>query len=469
MLVFVVVLVTGLVADVSAHPDSPPAEVAQKKAKKRKLLPACRHGQRPRVHGKRRCVRVPRNASRPRGRGQQGGPDDLVPEPKGSGLGAATFNREETAIEWAKAQRADGARSRYAWYCQAFVENAFNVSDKFKSAARAAEQLELHKGDPPRGALVFFRPDRTNQRLGHVGIALDKDTMISALNVVTVSPLHQEYWADRYAGWAYAPEDWPGRFEAPEQPAPDLTPGPGAGVPAVQFTSPAADSTLSGVATFTAHADNANAVEFHAYYADNPANVNTLGWHKLGTANTSGGGDWSMPYDTHAIPDQGDGALGTVNLMAVVVDGSGALTSAREYRRVNVSNPVTPAPTPTPAPAPTRRVITVDNRVTNAGGMREDTTPARLTTQPWIRCGSRGCNINGTERSSGGTYDAAVCQTTGERTTNGNDGNANDDANPERFESTRYYGVRLGDGTYGFVSEVWIRAADRGGLGLPGC
>jgi surface antigen len=129
----------------------------------------------------------------------------------------------------------------------------------------------------------------------------------------------------------------------------------------------------------------------------------------------------------------------------------------------------TPAPAPTPAPGPPRKVITVDNRVTNGAGMREDTTPARLLTKPWILCGSRGCNINGTERGSGGTYDAAVCQTFGERTTNGHDGSSSDDANPELFSSTRYYGVRLGDGTFGYVSEVWIRAADRGGLGLPAC
>jgi hypothetical protein len=125
--------------------------------------------------------------------------------------------------------------------------------------------------------------------------------------------------------------------------------------------------------------------------------------------------------------------------------------------------------TPQPPPPPPRRVITVDNRVTNGMGMREDSSPARLTTQPWVRCTSRGCNINGTERGSGGAYDAAVCQTTGERTTNGNDGSAADDANPELFSSTRYYGVRLGNGTFGYVSEVWIRAGDRGGLGLPGC
>lgn len=140
--------------------------------------------------------------------------------------------------------------------------------------------------------------------------------------------------------------------------------------------------------------------------------------------------------------------------------------------QVTSPSPKAPTPVPVPVPVPTQpttRVITVDNRVTNGGGMREDTTPVRLTTQPWVRCGSRGCNINGTERSSGGTYASAICQTTGERTTNGDDTSTADDSNPLRFESTRYYGVRLSNGTFGYVSETWIRAADRGGLGLSGC
>jgi lysophospholipase L1-like esterase len=136
--------------------------------------------------------------------------------------------------------------------------------------------------------------------------------------------------------------------------------------------------------------------------------------------------------------------------------------------------PPAPGPSPTPdppaqPPSPPRRVITVYNKVTNGMRMDEDDVPARLTTQTWTFCGLRGCNINGTERWTGGTYDAAVCQTHGERTTNGNDHSSADDANPERYESTRYYGVRLADGTFGYVSEVWIRAADRGGLGLPAC
>lgn len=122
-----------------------------------------------------------------------------------------------------------------------------------------------------------------------------------------------------------------------------------------------------------------------------------------------------------------------------------------------------------PNPQPVTRVITVYNQVTNGMSMREDSTPARLLTKPWRFCTSRGCNINGTERSTGQTYDAAVCQTSGDRTTNGNDGSGVDDANPALFESSRYYGVRLSNGVFGYISEVWIAAEHRGGLGLPNC
>lgn len=131
---------------------------------------------------------------------------------------------------------------------------------------------------------------------------------------------------------------------------------------------------------------------------------------------------------------------------------------------------VPPAPSTPTAPAkPVRKVITIDNRVTNGASMREDSTPVRLTTKPWKNCGSRGCNIAGTERVSGQKYDAAVCQTTGERITNGNDHSSSDDTNPARFTSTRYYGVRLADRRFGYVSEIWIDKAFRGGLGLPQC
>lgn len=128
-----------------------------------------------------------------------------------------------------------------------------------------------------------------------------------------------------------------------------------------------------------------------------------------------------------------------------------------------------PIPNP-PAPKPLRKVITVYNMVTNGPTqMREDPVPARLTTKPWKFCGSRGCNINGTERVTGQQYDAAVCWTTGDSTTNGDNTSPVDDSNPNRYTSDRYYGVRLTNGTFGYISWVWINAAHRGGLGLPAC
>ena len=64
---------------------------------------------------------------------------------------------------------------------------------------------------------------------------------------------------------------------------------------------------------------------------------------------------------------------------------------------------------------------------------------------------------------------AVVCQTTGDRTTNGNDGDPADDANPVLHTSRTWYGARLDDGSLGYLSETWLSPLDRGGLGLPRC
>jgi hypothetical protein len=113
--------------------------------------------------------------------------------------------------------------------------------------------------------------------------------------------------------------------------------------------------------------------------------------------------------------------------------------------------------------------VVVDNRVTAGPTMKEDSEAVPLTSEPRVFCGDEGCVIPGTARRSGGTYDHVVCQTTGDRTTNGHDGEAADDANPGLIESRRYYGVRRGQGRLGFISEVWLAAPDRGGKGLPRC
>lgn len=127
------------------------------------------------------------------------------------------------------------------------------------------------------------------------------------------------------------------------------------------------------------------------------------------------------------------------------------------------------------APAPRHeaspgKVIQVYNRVTSGPRkMREDKSPVYLSTKPVIFCAERHCRIPGTNRQSGDTYDAAVCQRLGERTTNGEDASRIDNHNPGLFSSRLYYGVRLDEETFGYVSVVWINPKQRGGLGLPSC
>lgn len=134
---------------------------------------------------------------------------------------------------------------------------------------------------------------------------------------------------------------------------------------------------------------------------------------------------------------------------------------------VTPATPPAPDPVTTPAPPPTH-VLTIDNRVTDGAGMRED-TPTYLSTQTKPYCRKNGCAVANTDRKSGDTYESAICTVVGERITNGQDGSNVDDGNPGLYTSSRWYGVRLADGTTGFISEVWVQAADRGGLGLPAC
>jgi hypothetical protein len=121
-----------------------------------------------------------------------------------------------------------------------------------------------------------------------------------------------------------------------------------------------------------------------------------------------------------------------------------------------------------PPPPPPGTSLTVFNKVTNGPSTMREDTPAYLSTVRQNYCRRDGCTIAGTDRATGGTYAPAVCQAQGVRTTNGNDGDANDDANPGLFSSTRWYGVRIGDAIC-YISEVWIEPSQRGGLGLPNC
>lgn len=117
---------------------------------------------------------------------------------------------------------------------------------------------------------------------------------------------------------------------------------------------------------------------------------------------------------------------------------------------------------------PSQRVVVSNLSTNGADGMSEKTSAVVAGSRPVGVCRfTPGCKvIPGSPRTTGGTYEAE-CQIRGERVTNGTNFE-NDDANPGLFESTRYYGVRLPTG-FGYVNEVWMRSADRGGLGLPEC
>lgn len=133
------------------------------------------------------------------------------------------------------------------------------------------------------------------------------------------------------------------------------------------------------------------------------------------------------------------------------------------------SPPATSAPaTSPPATSPPARTITVYNMVTNGGTQMREDTPAYLSKVTQNYCKSNGCALSGTDMKTGAQI-TAVCHAQGARTTNGEDHRSIDDANPGLYQSTLWYGIRWGDGRFGYISEVWINSAHRGGLGLPGC
>lgn len=79
--------------------------------------------------------------------------------------------------------------------------------------------------------------------------------------------------------------------------------------------------------------------------------------------------------------------------------------------------------------------------------MRED-TPAYLSTVTQDFCKRDNCALPGTDVGSGAVL-TAECTVLGNRTTNGQDNSAVDDGNPGLYSSTRWYGIRSGDGRFG--------------------
>ncbi len=109
--------------------------------------------------------------------------------------------------------------------------------------------------------------------------------------------------------------------------------------------------------------------------------------------------------------------------------------------------------------------VTVQALVTAGAQNSVEDTPAHLSTVPRNACRARGCTAPGPGPNTGDRLQV-VCQTTGERRTNGNDGDPAGDGIPLLDDSRLRYGAGLDDGSTGHLSEIWL---DRGGLGLPRC
>ncbi len=280
------------------------------------------------------CIRVPKAAKRPpKSVNEQGGPALTPPEvADGGGLGGGPDEGRASAVQWARTQLGS---TIWAYRCERFVEEAYGTRYIFASAWVAAQHVTLHHSavtTAPPGALVFFGPDSANRGYGHVGLSLGGGKMISALETVQITDIPKSpYWSSLYLGWAYAPASWPGRIPPPPAPTGPLVSS------AVQITAPAFGSTISGSVTLEASAANVSGVAFEAYYATEPANIQTVGWHLLGDA-TLQSGSWAYEWNTSGIPSQGNALWGTINIAAIALNAAGELTGTRDYRRIAVDN-----------------------------------------------------------------------------------------------------------------------------------
>lgn len=122
-----------------------------------------------------------------------------------------------------------------------------------------------------------------------------------------------------------------------------------------------------------------------------------------------------------------------------------------------------------PPDAGTRTVVVQNKVAIGEGQLVEDRTPSYLGERPVARCANQpGCKMPGTDVGTGATL-LAVCQLTGESITNADLTSTNIGQNPNAAVSELWLGARAPDGRVGYISEVYLAPAYRGGLGLPPC
>lgn len=110
------------------------------------------------------------------------------------------------------------------------------------------------------------------------------------------------------------------------------------------------------------------------------------------------------------------------------------------------------------------RMVTIYNKVVlDEKSVRED-SPAYLSTKTANYCRKIGCMTDGTAYGTGDQV-RALCQREGEMTTN----RYGDTPNSANYDSDVWYLIRDSSGKTGYLSDVWIDPAQRGGYDLPPC
>lgn len=116
----------------------------------------------------------------------------------------APIPRAGPAIAWARTRL---GRQNWNGLCEQFVEEAYGTRGVYPTAAAAGKALVRHRGprsweSAPVGALLYFRPDESNQYNGHAAIYVGNGKMISATpRGVVEERIDQPYWANLYVGW----------------------------------------------------------------------------------------------------------------------------------------------------------------------------------------------------------------------------------------------------------------------------
>jgi hypothetical protein len=112
-------------------------------------------------------------------------------------------------------------------------------------------------------------------------------------------------------------------------------------------------------------------------------------------------------------------------------------------------------------------VVVVENKIaTGAAGFVEDSTPAYLSTRPIPFCARIGCQVPATTMWSGAVVQV-LCQRQGATMTNADTTTAGIEHNPHAATSSLWYLATLPTGATGYIAEIYLAPASRGGLNLP--